>query len=339
MSRPASKFVKPLSESDRQFLEQTWRQHATYTVRCRAHAILLSSQGFTVADLETIFDISKPTALGWIDRWEQRGRAGLEDKPRPGGPPILDEEEQQKVVKPLIERFPRQPKKVIRAIQEETGKVISRATLRRIARNLGLRWKRFRRSQRKQRDERQFRIAIEEIEELRSLPDLKLAYFDEAAFSLQAIVPYGWQAIGERREVPVGPQRGNVQVLGIQEEGGDIYGYLHQGKVYGSTVAEVLDDYSQRIGRPTVLILDNASVHTCNLVADHMDTWNERGLIFYFLPPHSPELNAIERLWKKLKYQILPVDCWERLSSLVASLKRVFDRHGRAFLMPSLQTH
>lgn len=338
MSRPASKFVGSLSKADREFLEKTWREHPTYTVRCRAHAVLLSSQGYTASDLEAIFDISKPTALAWIDRWQTAGRDGLEDQPRPGGPPSLSEEEQQQILKPLLERFPRQPKKLIQAIQQQTGKVISRSTLRRMARKLGFRWKRFRRSQRKQRDERRFRLAMEEIEEMRSLPDMKVAYFDEAGFSTQAVVPYGWQPVGERREVPVGAKRASVQVLGIQEEGAKIYGYLHQGRVYGSTVAEVLDDYSQRITRPTVLILDNASVHTCGLVEAQMEVWNERGLFFYFLPPHCPELNWIERLWKKLKYQLLPIDCWEQLSSLVEQLVKAFRREGRVIAMPSMQS-
>lgn len=339
MSRPASKFVKPLSESDQQFLDDTWRNHPTFTVRCRARAILLSSQGLTVSELQRVLNISKPTALSWIDRWEQCGREGLEDAPRCGGPPILNEQERQEILKPLIHRFPRQPKKIIQAIKEKTGKLISRSTLRRMARKLGLRWKRFRRSQRNQRDEQRFQLAAEEIQELRSMPDLELAYFDEAAFSLQAVVPYGWQPIGERAEVPVGAERGNVQVLGIQEELGDIYGYLHKGTVYGTTVTEVMDHYSQRITQLTVMIIDNASVHTCKLVADQMDKWNERGLFFYFIPPHSPELNAIERLWKKLKYQILPIDCWESFFSLLDNLIKVFDRNGGAFLMPSLQTN
>lgn len=30
----------------------------------------------------------------------------------------------------------------------------------------------------------------------------------------------------------------------------------------------------------------------------------------YHLPPYGPELNAIERFWKKLKYQLLPVAAW-----------------------------
>jgi hypothetical protein len=74
-----------------------------------------------------------------------------------------------------------------------------------------------------------------------------LAYFDESAFSLRGLVPYGWQPEGERTEIPIVAERGNVQVFGIEEEGDALYGYVHKGSVYESTVAEVLDDYSQRI--------------------------------------------------------------------------------------------
>lgn len=337
MAQHPYKFVEPLSEAERECLQNVWREHETYVVRCRAHAILLSSQGYTVEQLQKIFDISRPTALGWINRWQELRRDGLEDKPRSGAPPKLTDDEQDNIVRPLLEQLPRQPWKIIEAIRKQTGKIISRTTLRRIARKLGFRWKRFRRSQRKQRDEGEFRKAMEDIDDFRSSRNVDLAYFDEAGFSVQAVVPYGWQYIGERRELPVGEDRATVQVLGIQEENAQIYGYLHKGRVYGSTVAEVLDDYSQRINHPTVLILDNASVHTCNLIFDHMNTWNDRGLYFYFLPPHSPELNAIERLWKTLKYQKLPISCWEHISSLIDNLIHLFQQDGDAVIMPSLQ--
>ncbi|MCX7099030.1 MAG: transposase [Methylococcales bacterium] len=31
-----------------------------------------------------------------------------------------------------------------------------------------------------------------------------------------------------------------------------------------------------------------------------------KGMKFYFLPPYSPELNRIELLWRKMKYEWLP---------------------------------
>jgi transposase len=224
MGRPASKFANPLSAVDRAFLNKVWREHPTYTVRCRAHAILLSVRGFTVTQLQSILSISRRTALAWLDRWEDRGRDGLEDAPRSGGPPKLNEQEQE-VFREELRRHPRQPKRVIEAV------------------------------------------------------------------SLSGVVPYGWQPIGERQEVSVGA-RGVVQVLGIFEEHGETLGYLHRGSVKGTTVAEVLDDYSHRITQPTVLILDNATVHTCNLIFDSMPAWNARGLYFYFLPTYYYSANC-----------------------------------------------
>jgi transposase len=31
-----------------------------------------------------------------------------------------------------------------------------------------------------------------------------------------------------------------------------------------------------------------------------------KGMQFYFLPPYSPELNRIEIVWRKMKYEWLP---------------------------------
>lgn len=338
MSRYPTKFVDSLCQADREFLEQTWRQHRVYTVRCRAHAILLSDREFSVTELQAVFGISKPTALAWIDRWQQRGRDGLEDEPRPGGPPILNEHEQEVFVEEM-EQHPHQPRKVREAVEKRTGKPVSRDVLRRLARKLGFRWKRLRRALVEKPDPQEFRMAQEDIETLRAQPDVTIAFFDEAAFSLQGVVPYGWQRIGERQEVPVSGSRGSIQVLGIQEQSGETYGYLHKGSVTGSTVQEVLDDYSLRITQDTILVLDNASVHTCQKIEEQLSIWNERGLYLYYLPTHSPELNDIERRWENLKYQELPINAWQSLRSLIDNLITAFNCIGEAFVMPSLHRY
>jgi transposase len=61
-----------------------------------------------------------------------------------------------------------------------------------------------------------------------------------------------------------------------------------------------LERLSRRAGRQTVVIIDNARYHHATLhaawrqsVADHFR--------LYFLPPYSPELNPIERVWKLIR--------------------------------------
>jgi transposase len=61
----------------------------------------------------------------------------------------------------------------------------------------------------------------------------------------------------------------------------------------------------ERVSKPWVVILDNASIHTAKKLKPYWDLLAEKGMRFYFLPPYSPELNRIELLWHKMKYEWL----------------------------------
>ena len=62
-------------------------------------------------------------------------------RPSVGGAPKLTTPEKERV-QVLLKTHPNVPNTVLAALQEETGKTISRSTLKRIARGAGLRWKR-----------------------------------------------------------------------------------------------------------------------------------------------------------------------------------------------------
>ena len=53
---------------------------------------------------------------------------------------------------------------------------------------------------------------------------------------------------------------------------------------------------------PTVLVLDNASIHKAQLVQQNLADWATQGLTLLFLLPYSPELNRIEILWRFCKH-------------------------------------
>jgi len=56
------------------------------------------------------------------------------------------------------------------------------------------------------------------------------------------------------------------------------------------------------VGR-ILLVADNDGSHHAHLTQDRAD---ELGIEFVFLPPYSPNFNAIEPLWKTLKRKISP---------------------------------
>ncbi len=96
---------------------------------------------------------------------------------------------------------------------------------------------------------------------------------------------------------------------------GEVKSYVQRSTVKGSSLVAAINDFARTLRGTTVLVLDNASPHTCREVSEHIEKWAERGLILYNLPPYSPELNAIEHLWRKLKHQFIPPNGFGRRST------------------------
>jgi transposase len=339
MARPASVFAHIRGEEEREKLHRLWKEHPAHSTRARAHAVILSSEGYEIEQLANIFEVQRDTARSWIARFESNGVDGLEDEQKPGGPRKLDEDEEQ-ILRELLNTYPSRPAELLAKLRARTGKTISRASLRRYARRFGLRWKRFRRSLSQNRDEKAFRAAQEELALMLEDPDVNVVYFDESGFSLKGVVPYGWLPTGERTAVPVsGAHRSSVQALGFLQQDGAADFYLQQGSVNSQIVIDVMDDYCNQIDGTTLVVVDNASCHTSKAFRDAWERWAERGLLVYYLPPYSPELNAIERLWKRLKYQLMPTDAWEHFRKLLNTLTEKLRNIGEVTYLMSLQNY
>ena len=51
----------------------------------------------------------------------------------------------------------------------------------------------------------------------------------------------------------------------------------------------------------SVVIMDNASIHHAGQVVESLE---DLGVLMYFLPPYSPDLNPIEELFSKVKSEM-----------------------------------
>ncbi len=327
MGRHAFRFVQ-LTDDDRDWLEERWKHDTSHSTRSRAHAILLNSQRYSIVEISRILGVSYETVENWLDRWDEHHRDGITDIARIGRPPKLNNKDRN-ILCEIVEQHPQQPAVMLEQLRERTNKLISRPTLRRVLRDLGYCWKRLRRSLRKQRNPEAFALAAEELKEISSMPDVQVVYFDEANFSISGVVSYAWQPVAMRSEIPIsGGSRKSIQVLGFMSSDGRVKTYVQNSTVKGSTVLAAINDFVRTIRRTTVLVLDNASPHTCREVAQHIERWAQRGLILYNLPPYSPELNAIEHLWHKLKHQLIPATAWETIDKLASALMKTLRQLG-----------
>jgi transposase len=93
-------------------------------------------------------------------------------------------------------------------------------------------------------------------------------------------------------------------------------------------VIHCLDDFCTHLQGPTVLVTDNASIHTSEAVQAKIPAWEKKGLAIFYLPAYSPELNLIEILWRFMKYEWIEFWAYTSWDQLVAYVEEVLKHYG-----------
>ena len=125
------RFIHDLSPETQCLLWRCYKESKHHRVRQRAHCILLSFEGRTTTDLMDIFDVDRLTISHWFDAWEAYHFIGLYDHKRCGRPPKLTREEQTQAQQ-YIKQYPKDMKKVVHLLEQETSKRVSTKTLKRL---------------------------------------------------------------------------------------------------------------------------------------------------------------------------------------------------------------
>lgn len=163
------------------------------------------------------------------------------------------------------------------------------------------------------------------LQEARQSPDtLRLLFADEAAVYRQPSITTLWQARGREAEKVTLSHAANTRyrlVGALDAYSGQV---LWQG---GSKVGvKVLCRWLQQIrafyGETMRLVLawDNWPVHRHEKV---LATAREQGIELLFLPTYAPWTNPIEKLWRKMKQEVLylhrQANDWQALKSRIAN--------------------
>jgi len=90
---------------------------------------------------------------------------------------------------------------------------------------------------------------------------------------------------------------------------------------------DLLRQRSRRAGRAVALIIDNAKYHHANL---HR-TWRQEqapDFVLDYLPPYSPDLNPIERVWKLVRKLRLHDEYFPTLQAVIDAVESQFAEWG-----------
>lgn len=156
---------------------------------------------------------------------------------------------------------------------------------------------------------------------------IDLWYGDETQVSEEGYVPYGWQFKDEN--ISIATAKGTaLNCFGMLSRNNDFRYQTTTRSITADFIIEQLDYFSLQIKKHTVIVLDNARVHQNKKMKQLQQVWARRKLFLFFLPPYSPHLNIIERLWKELKTRWLRPKDYKNDQSLFYSVKLIFDAVG-----------
>ena len=94
-------------------------------------------------------------------------------------------------------------------------------------------------------------------------------------------------------------------------------------------MVDSIETLLKTLSGPTVLVLDNATVHRSKLVQARHKEWKQKGLRLLFLPPYCPHLNLIETLWRQVKYRWLGCEAYQDFGTLCQSVTDILAQVGQ----------
>ena len=155
--------------------------------------------------------------------------------------------------------------------------------------------------------------------------EIELLFSDAAHFTLSAFLCMVWSMA--RIFLKTSHGRNRINVLGaVNAISKEVTTLINTTYVTADTVISFLLQLREIYAKPIVLVLDNAKYQHCNAVKQKAE---ELGIVLLFLPPYSPNLNIIERLWKFTKKQILYAKYYDKAEIFHQTIRDFFSEINR----------
>ena len=173
--------------------------------------------------------------------------------------------------------------------------------------------------------------ALLHLHRLEDAGKCQVLYGDESGFCLSPVVPYLWQPKGKSVGLPAKAHTRRLNVLGFLSRRNRLHTFEAPERLTAQFVVDSIEALTKALTKPTMLVLDNATVHRSKLVQAKRKEWKQKGLRLLFLPPYCPHLNLIETLWRQTKYRWLAPAAYEDFETLCRSVTDILAQVGTKY--------
>jgi transposase len=284
-----------LTEKEEKKLEKMHRTERDGKTRDRIKAVLLANEGWIQEDISQALRISVGAVRAHLQDYTQKEKLTLNSG---GGDSFLTEAQAKELVGHLeVVTYPT-VKHIIVLVESLYGVRYSESGMTQWLKRNGFSYKKpkgipFKADAKKQE------MFIEEYIQLKDTTpeDEPILFLDGVHPTMSTKLGYGWMKKGQDKFLPTTASRTRINIVGSLELKSMTLVFTQHEMVNSKSIIEHLTKI--REAYPNALrirlIIDQASY---NKSKETRDAAAKLGIILYYLPPYSPNLNPIERLWK-----------------------------------------
>jgi transposase len=317
---------KILTAKERQELIQRHRKERDGRIRDRIKAVLAYDDDYSYSEIARILLLDDETIRRHIDDYQREQKL----KPANGGSDSnLTDKETRELIEHLREVTYLHAKDICQYVLQTYRKkyTISGMTKWLHAHNFGYKKAHGVPAKADKKKQEQF---IKYYNQLKTKSGKKepIYFADSVHPQHQTQLTYGWIPIGERKEVATTGQQKRLNFVGGICLDGHRFIY-HQAETIN---ADSICDFLWKLRKAhhgkfyVHVIWDNAKYHKDDVVSAFA---KELGIKLHYLPPYSPNLNPIERLWKIMHEDVRYNKYYGKFSEFADTALGFFKNIGR----------
>lgn len=304
--------LRPLNEQERRDLEAALKRAKDSSEWKRLFVILSYDEGQSVEELARLTRLSHWTVEEYLKEYSSRNKT--KNDPKGGSSSKLTESEAKELEQHLSSTTYLKVKSIIAYVRKTFGKQYSRTGMTDWLKKHGFTFKKPEKVPGKLDPAKQEKF-IEEYKRLKKAlgPCDELYFLDAIHPEYQSQAVCGWIKKGECKTLQTTGKQKRLHLVGALELGEMKVVVREYETIDGDAIIRFFRDLeSGKKEGEIYVILDNAAAHKNHKLTGYLKSSRIR---LHYLPPYSPNLNPIERLWKVFRettlYNRYFDTCWD----------------------------
>ena len=293
-----------LTSEEKVTLEQMHRSTKDRKKADRIKTVLFLNRGFSyvetsellMLDRDTIYKIQKKFKKDWIDKFLNDNYVIYTGK--------LSEDEIQKIKKFVEESFIWDSKKIINFIWENFWKKYTPSWITRLLHRIWFTYKKTKHIPAKANKEKQEKF-IEKYKKCKEKlkEDEKILFLDWVHPLHNSNNSYCWIRKGTEKEIKSNTGRERININGVYCVDTQEVTMITSDRINAQSTIELYKKIEKKYSKMSTIFIvrDNARYYNNKQVKEYLETSRIKEMP---MPPYSPNLNSIERLWHYFKREV-----------------------------------